>query len=465
MSKNKHTKRALLASVLSIVLCLTMLVGSTFAWFTDSVTSANNKIVAGNLDIGLEYSSDMASWADVKDSDTVFDKDALWEPGYTQVVYFRITNNGELAMKYQFGTNLLVNYIGKTVAGADIDLTKFIKFGIAENITEAYADRDAARNAVASTAIDFSTYFVNGKLLEAGASTVVAMVVFMPTETDNSANHSGKPEDVPYIEFGVSVVATQQAYESDSMGDDYDANAQYPSVDYGDIVAPTPASEFEEKLNAAQNGDTIIVNGTVALAKRLTINKNITIKAGPAGATFTGTPLTVGSNANVTLYGLTFENPTNSDNKASAVYASSYAGKLVVDNCTFKNCKWDGIQVTPVDGADITITNCTFTNDAGWEGHRFLHIEATDRSGACTAKVTVTNNSFGSCDTVTESLIDIDFIDYVNNMIAGGNTFADDSITPGYIFVCKTYPGDVMSDADAYCILFDRHLIQSVILF
>ena len=220
MSKNKHTKRALLASVLSIVLCLTMLVGSTFAWFTDSVTSANNKIVAGNLDIGLEYSSDMASWADVKDSDTVFDKDALWEPGYTQVVYFRITNNGELAMKYQFGTNLLVNYIGKTAAGADIDLTKFIKFGIAENITEAYADRDAARNAVASTAIDFSTYFVNGKLLEAGASTVVAMVVFMPTETDNSANHSGKPEDVPYIEFGVSVVATQQAYESDSMGDD-----------------------------------------------------------------------------------------------------------------------------------------------------------------------------------------------------------------------------------------------------
>ena len=54
MTNSKHTKRALLASILSVVLCVAMLVGSTFAWFTDSVTSGNNKIVAGNLDVELE---------------------------------------------------------------------------------------------------------------------------------------------------------------------------------------------------------------------------------------------------------------------------------------------------------------------------------------------------------------------------------------------------------------------------
>ena len=58
MTKSKNTKRALLASVLSMMLCLAMLIGSTFAWFTDSVTSGKNTIVAGNLDVELNWSTD-----------------------------------------------------------------------------------------------------------------------------------------------------------------------------------------------------------------------------------------------------------------------------------------------------------------------------------------------------------------------------------------------------------------------
>ena len=49
MTSSKNTKRALLASVLSVALCCAMLIGSTFAWFTDSVTNTGNRIQAGNL--------------------------------------------------------------------------------------------------------------------------------------------------------------------------------------------------------------------------------------------------------------------------------------------------------------------------------------------------------------------------------------------------------------------------------
>ena len=62
MANKKTTKRALLFSVLSMVLCVSMLMGTTFAWFTDSVTSANNIIKSGNLDLEVEYTLDGENW-------------------------------------------------------------------------------------------------------------------------------------------------------------------------------------------------------------------------------------------------------------------------------------------------------------------------------------------------------------------------------------------------------------------
>lgn len=121
----------------------------------------------------------------------------------------------------------------------------------------------------------------------------------------------------------------------------------------------------------------------------------------------------------------------------------------MVEGCTFTDTQWDSIQITPADGADITITGCTFINPNS-TSHRYLHIEAADTSGACTAKVTVTNNHFGTGNKVNESIIDIDYIDYHVNLIAGGNTFEDETVADGDIFVCKTYPGDILNYAEAY---------------
>ncbi len=104
MTKTK-TAKALLASVLALVLCLSMLIGTTFAWFTDSVTSANNIIKSGNLDVTMDWAdgtkavpaADSEEWTDASVG-AIFNYE-LWEPGYTEVRHIQIANVGSLALK------------------------------------------------------------------------------------------------------------------------------------------------------------------------------------------------------------------------------------------------------------------------------------------------------------------------------------------------------------------------------
>ena len=101
MTNAKMTKRALLSSAVSLLLCVSMLLGTTFAWFTDSVTSANNIIKYGNLDIELEYWNG-TDWVDVAGKSDIL-TNTLGEPGVTEVAYLRVANAGSLVLKYQLG--------------------------------------------------------------------------------------------------------------------------------------------------------------------------------------------------------------------------------------------------------------------------------------------------------------------------------------------------------------------------
>ena len=95
MTNANKTKRALLASVLSMFLCFSMLVGTTYAWFTDSVTSANNVIKTGTLDVTMDWAQGTedptsATWV-AADKGPIFNN-YLWEPGYTEARHIKITN-------------------------------------------------------------------------------------------------------------------------------------------------------------------------------------------------------------------------------------------------------------------------------------------------------------------------------------------------------------------------------------
>ena len=225
MTTKYSTKKALVSSIIALVMCFSMLLGTTFAWFTDSVTSANNVIQSGNLDIELEYWNG-TEWVDVAGKSDIL-TNTLWEPGVAEVAYLRVANAGSLALKYQLGINILSETAGVNVAGEEFLLSDYIQFGIVENVngeTGAYANRDAAVSAV-TEAKKISAGYNKASSMLPETELYLALVVYMPTEVGNVANHNG--ETIPTINLGINVVATQYAYEEDSYGKDYDEGAAF----------------------------------------------------------------------------------------------------------------------------------------------------------------------------------------------------------------------------------------------
>ena len=255
MIKTKGTKRALTMSMLSLFLCFAMLLGTTFAWFTDSAISANNIIQSGNLDIVLEYYNG-TEWKEVAGSDELLDGDALWEPGHAEVVYLRMRNAGSLALKYQFGINIVSEQPGVNKAGEPFKLSDYIYFDVADGVngqTNAYATReDAMRIATETTKI--SAGYNTADVMEGNSEfEYFAVVVYMPTSVTNVANHNGI--DVPHINLGVNILATQATVESDSFGNTYDADARY-------LVA---AASVEEIVSAIENGNDISLETPIVI--------------------------------------------------------------------------------------------------------------------------------------------------------------------------------------------------------
>ena len=223
------TKRALLTSVLALVLSLAMLAGSTFAWFTDTASTGVNRIVSGNLDVGLEYWGGAESgWLTAENSEDLFDKNALWEPGYTQITYLRVKNNGNLALTYAMQITPVHETVGVNVDGEQFKLSDYIKFGwttftVDENEKPAALGRSAARDSVGGGAQLGTTLHRQAvEPMEADAEELVALVAWMPEDVGNEANYSTVQ---PTIELSLKVLATQAAVESDSFDKTYDKDA------------------------------------------------------------------------------------------------------------------------------------------------------------------------------------------------------------------------------------------------
>ena len=264
MTKKNQYKKALISSVIALMLCFSMLVGTTFAWFTDSVSSAKNKIVAGNLDIELEWSTDMTSWEAVDVNTNVF-SNANWEPGHTEVVYLRISNQGSLALKYQLGVNIASETPGTNAKGDEFYLSEYIKYAVVDmevavegSATEmfetaaAYEDRADAVEVAENTAATLRNhpYVSETTVLDAkdGANDAdyVALIVYMPENVGDEANY--RSIIVPFINLGINLVATQTSAELDSFGSDYDADA---------MTFVKNAAEAQAALDNATEGMTI----------------------------------------------------------------------------------------------------------------------------------------------------------------------------------------------------------------
>lgn len=226
------TKRALLTSVLALVLSLAMLAGSTFAWFTDTASTGVNRIVSGNLDVGLQYwgvgEDGKKTWLTAENSEELFDKNALWEPGYTQIVYLKVKNNGNLALTYAMQITPVHETVGVNVDGEEFKLSDYIKFGWRTFTVDGAGapvalDREAAQTGVGGGAqLGTTLHRQAAEPMKASAEELVALVAWMPENVGNEANYSTVQ---PTIELSLKVLATQAAVESDSFDKTYDKDA------------------------------------------------------------------------------------------------------------------------------------------------------------------------------------------------------------------------------------------------
>ena len=201
------------------------------------------------------------------------------------------------------------------------------------------------------------------------------------------------------------------------------------------------AEEFTSAVSVANADDVIVLAGKIELTSQVAVSKPLSF-VGLAGSGISGAPIRVAENVSASFRNVAFSSPKNANNNASCVYGSGLA-KLVFEGCTFTDTQWDSIQFIPAAGAEIVIDGCTFTNSV--EGYRFIHIEASLNSNA-DVKVTITNNTFGSSEKTTMSIIDIDYINFAG-ITANGNTFADEK---GDIYICGASVARTITSAEAY---------------
>ena len=287
MTNSKHAKRALLASVLSVVLCCAMLVGSTFAWFTDSVTSGNNIIKSGALEVAMDWAdgktdpaaNEDSQWQDVSHS-AIFDY-ALWEPGYTQARHIRIRNTGNLALKYE---------IRIAPTGTVTDLAKVIDVYYIKDGRQ-IADRTDLEELEPVGTLDkvlADPVVAKGHLLaEAGQDVDTATIVLKMQEGAGSEYENMSIGD----SFTIQLVTTQYTHEDDSFGNDYDAD-----------LPLTQVSNINELMNAIENGGAVMMTGNIdagsEIGSKISIAANTTIN-GNGNTLSTNDPDTVAYNSRV----------------------------------------------------------------------------------------------------------------------------------------------------------------------
>ena len=353
MTNSKSTKRALLSSAFAILICVAMLVGTTFAWFTDTASTGVNKIQAGNLDVKLMYSTDMQTWREATDQTKLFDDNALWEPGYTQVVYLKIVNAGNLALKYEagFSKNYTSNR-GKNVNGDWYRVDNYLKIGTAETATK-FANREDVWSAIAATekTLAKDVMLTDGWItLKAGESSKpFAVAIYMPTSVGNEANASRfRPSSVSGL--GIEVRATQATVESDSFGTNYDANTAtiLKRVEYTD-------GEHTVTGNIQANGTAGAIHGT-GTAK-------ITVDATTVYGTYVSNyamAVCASSRSEIIIKGGEFANQAPAGSALSLIYAEDNA-KITIEGGTFKcvSPAWT-LNCNDSDTATITVKGGSF---------------------------------------------------------------------------------------------------------
>ena len=356
MTSSKSTKRALLTSALALLMCVAMLIGATFAWFTDTASTEVNKIQAGNLDLEVQYRTTAnGEWKTLDNATDLFGaEDTLFEPGHTRVVELKIKNAGNLALKYKIGMNIISETAGTNKDSKPYKLSEYLK--VATTPIQSGPTGDSLTDQVAAimegqifqrdvsyiwTARDFANFELekagNGNVhsLQPGEMQFLGIKVYMPESVGNEAN-AKTPADAASINFGLHVVATQYTHERDSFDTQYDKDATYPAVN-------------QAELTALLNGGKIVTLGKdIAPTETITVSGNVKSTLDLDGKTLANT-------ADIWEH--------NGAYNWSLVSAQNGANLTITGNGTFAAKANDCYAVDVQDGSTVTITSGTFNGN------------------------------------------------------------------------------------------------------
>ena len=413
MTNRKSTKRALLGSVMAMVLCLAMLVGATFAWFTDTASTGVNKIQAGNLDIEIQDENGKPvtnlSWVKAEGAEG---EQVLWEPGCTyELTPFQIVNKGNLALKYKI-----------VVTGLEGDS------GLLKVITFTYKTADGA-------AFDIHQ---EGHLTAKGTDKASTGLITLTGTMATTAGNDYMGKELKNIT--ITVYATQDTVESDSFNDRYDNAAEYPEKVPTTVTVAT-AEELRTALTTltdAGSGDNkVIINGDITLAEGetwtpitvdgyrgagvITVEGNGHTISGLNNALFAGG--FAGTSGivikDLTLDKMTINDSTNTQGIGAFICNVDSMPKIELVNCHLTNSTitstagarvgglvgWSSGYNKPKDGpvdTYVTITNCSVENceitAKGSVGGIIGHAGANPATYHSITNCTVTNTKLHSTD-------------------------------------------------------------------
>ena len=410
MNNNKKaTKRALLTSIMALVMCVVMLVGTTFAWFTDTASTGVNKIQAGNLAIDLIHVKNNENISIKEHPDhLIFDYDK-WEPGYTAVETLRVENKGNLALKFRL--DALAD--GATAGPAGEKLADVIDVYVSMNedasttsfadMTEANGWRNAGPLSSLLTDRDGMAYGVllpTGATPEPGKNEPIGSVqMTVALHMQESAGNAYQGLSLGDLRFTLN--ATQYTYESDSFGTDYDKKAHYDGeistaaelAAFIDTVLANKGEFHQDNIGGELVENSRYYNATVKLAcdidmtgvewsKDLKVNdysnividgnshsiKNLTTTGGLFGE------VGIGFRSTLTIKNLTIDKATVTGkdypigSAAGAFEAKGGAVKYInckVINSTIKDAKYAGgfVGYDSTGGSlGLSTENCTVEN-------------------------------------------------------------------------------------------------------
>jgi len=210
VKKHNYKKIALSLSLCLIIVWGLLGTGASLAWFTDTSEKIKNVFHVAEFDLVVSHRLEDGTYENIDGTTVIFDDEALYEPGYVQVVYLRIENKGTVPFDFKTAVTVTDYTVATNIFGQQFNLQDHLKFGLITADTEADMDRAVETRDLAKevATMKLSNYSTDIAELEAGGTVYMALIVRMPEEVGNEANYRG--DTIPKVELGIIVNATQK---------------------------------------------------------------------------------------------------------------------------------------------------------------------------------------------------------------------------------------------------------------